>query len=296
MQYDDETLRRLQLAELDVLIAIDGVCRQHGIAYFLDSGTALGARRHGGFIPWDDDIDIGMPRDDYERFLEVAPAALGDAYTVADPQTDHRMAGLFAKVWKKGTKFFTEETIEAGIDQGIFVDVFPYDRVASGAQDRKKQLSACLRWQSLSYLYHSSAITVPHKGVLGACELAGCKMAHALTRAATNPQVIRKKFTAAATSARTDSASSDFASMNYVRSGVFPESVLLPTVEISFEGHMFPAPAKIEAFLEILYGKTWNELPPVAQRRNHAPKELDFGDWEFCDAEFGSRGILEAGK
>ncbi len=278
MQYDDETLRRLQLAELDILIAIDGVCRDHGIAYFLDSGTALGARRHCGFIPWDDDIDIGMPRDDYERFLEVAPSAFGSAYTVADPANDDRMAGLFAKVWKNGTKFFTEETIDAGIDQGIFVDVFPYDRAAADPAARKSQLSTCLKLQSMSYLYHSGAINVPHGGVLGACEAAGCKVAHAVTKVVTSPQAIRRKFTAAATSARDDAASSDFACMNYVRQGIFPESVLFPPVPVSFEGHLFPAPAKLEDYLGILYGETWSELPPEDQRRNHAPVELSFGE------------------
>ena len=76
MQYEQNTLRRLQIAELGILEAIDRVCRENGIMYFIDSGTVLGARRHGGFIPWDDDIDLGMPRDDFERFLEVAPEAL----------------------------------------------------------------------------------------------------------------------------------------------------------------------------------------------------------------------------
>ena len=80
MQYEQATLRRLQMMELEILEAIDSVCREHGITYFLDSGTVLGARRHGGFIPWDDDIDLGMPREDYERFLEVAPVALGEGF------------------------------------------------------------------------------------------------------------------------------------------------------------------------------------------------------------------------
>ena len=80
MQYEQNTLRRLQIAELGILEAIDHVCRENGIMYFIDSGTVLGARRHGGFIPWDDDIDLGMPRDDFERFLEVAPEALGERF------------------------------------------------------------------------------------------------------------------------------------------------------------------------------------------------------------------------
>ena len=79
MQYDQQVLRRLQLTEMGMLEDIDRVCREHNITYFLDAGTLLGARRHGGFIPWDDDVDLGMPRDDYERFLQEAPEALGDA-------------------------------------------------------------------------------------------------------------------------------------------------------------------------------------------------------------------------
>ncbi|WP_304597434.1 LicD family protein, partial [Adlercreutzia caecimuris] len=72
MQYDPDDLRQLQLVELEVLLAIDELCARYDIPYFLDSGSALGAMRHGGFIPWDDDIDIGMLREDYERFVAVA--------------------------------------------------------------------------------------------------------------------------------------------------------------------------------------------------------------------------------
>lgn len=278
MQYDDETLRRLQLAELDILIAIDKVCRERNITYFLDSGTALGARRHAGFIPWDDDIDIAMPREDYERFLAIAQEALGDEYVVADPNEDDRLAGLFAKVWKRGTKFFTDETIEAGVDQGIFVDVFPYDRVFADPAHAKKQLKDCLFWQSISYLYHSKAINVPHKGALGAIEKLGCRAVHAVASKAVSPQVIGERFAKAATAARDDDQARELACMNYVNSGSYPIEILLPPVDVYFEGHAFPGPADMDAYLEHLYGKTWSELPPVENRRNHAPRELDFGE------------------
>ena len=124
MQYEQNTLRRLQIAELGILEAIDRVCRENGIMYFIDSGTVLGARRHGGFIPWDDDIDLGMPRDDFERFLEVAPEALGERFCVTCSRTNPHQAALFGKVMLAGTRFVTDETEEAGFKQGVFVDIF----------------------------------------------------------------------------------------------------------------------------------------------------------------------------
>ena len=91
------------------------MCRENGIMYFIDSGTVLGARRHGGFIPWDDDIDLGMPRDDFERFLEAAPEALGERFCVTCSRTNPHQAALFGKVMLAGTRFVTDETEEGRI-------------------------------------------------------------------------------------------------------------------------------------------------------------------------------------
>ena len=85
MKYRPDVLKALQEAELEILCTIDALCREEGIAYFLDGGTALGAVRHNGFIPWDDDIDIGMLRPEYDRFIERARIALPDAYELVVP-------------------------------------------------------------------------------------------------------------------------------------------------------------------------------------------------------------------
>ena len=75
---DGTTLRKMQLRILDILVEIDRICRKHDIKYWIDFGSLLGAVRHGGFIPWDDDIDVAMPSEDYQRFLEIAPKELVD--------------------------------------------------------------------------------------------------------------------------------------------------------------------------------------------------------------------------
>ena len=81
-------LLRIQETELEILIKFDEVCRESGLEYFLDAGTLLGAVRHGGFIPWDDDIDVGMPRRDYDKFLEIGQKRLGDSFFLQSRETD----------------------------------------------------------------------------------------------------------------------------------------------------------------------------------------------------------------
>lgn len=77
---DNEILRKVQLAQLDMAKEVKRICNKYNINYFMDSGTLLGAVRHKGFIPWDDDLDFGMLREDYEKFLKVAPTELNSKY------------------------------------------------------------------------------------------------------------------------------------------------------------------------------------------------------------------------
>lgn len=277
MQYEQDILRHLQLAELEILKDIDRVCREYDIAYWLDSGTVLGARRHGGFIPWDDDIDLGMPRDDYERFLEVAPAALGNRFRATCSRSNPHQAALFAKVMLKGTRFVTDETEEAGFDQGVFVDIFPYDAVCAEPAAAKRQRRRCVMWQSLSYLYHSKHIVVPHKGALGVVEKIACRLAHRIARVVLSPERINRGFDKAAMIAKDDPKSDMLMASSYAAIEPYPKSMLLPPGTIEFEGKEFFAPADVEGYLRTQYGRTWNQLPPEDQRRNHAPKELDLG-------------------
>lgn len=277
MQYEQEVLRRLQMVELEILEAVDSVCREYGITYFLDSGTVLGARRHGGFIPWDDDIDLGMPREDYERFLEVAPAALGERFCVTCSRTNPRQAALFAKVMLAGTRFVTDETEEAGFDQGVFVDIFPYDAVCAESDAAKWQRKRCMMWQSISYLYHSKHIVVPHKGAMGTIEAIVCRVGHYAVRALFSPERINRGFDKVAMIAKDDSRSDMLMASSYAATEPFPKSMLLPPSVICFEGKEFFAPADVEGYLHTQYGQTWNQLPPEDQRRNHAPKELYLG-------------------
>lgn len=88
-QFKQQQLRTCQLKQLGILEEIDRICRKHNISYWLDGGSLLGAVRHGGFIPWDDDIDIAMPQDDARRFAEVAPKELPSTLRLQTPDTEN---------------------------------------------------------------------------------------------------------------------------------------------------------------------------------------------------------------
>ena len=148
-------LRELQLVELEILLEVDRVCRENGIEYFLDGGTALGAVRHGGFIPWDDDIDIGMTRENYEKFLEIAPEKLKNDYFLQTRKTDKKAPYMYAKVRKNGTVFMEWNKRNLDMHHGIYIDIFPYDNVPDDIKERNEYLAKCGRLYRL-YLLRST--------------------------------------------------------------------------------------------------------------------------------------------
>lgn len=120
-------LRQCQLAELYILDVFVEICEKYNLRYFLDAGTLLGAARHGGFIPWDDDIDVGMPREDYDRFLKIAAKVLPDNLLVT-PSKEYEGVGSFAKIYDRSS-FFCERDSCAQEPCGIFIDIFPYEEI-----------------------------------------------------------------------------------------------------------------------------------------------------------------------
>lgn len=133
---DKVTLRKVQLEQLCIAKEIKRVCDENGIQYFLDAGTLLGAVRHHGFIPWDDDLDIGMKRDEYERFCKIAPKALHKEFYWQEWRNDKEYALPFGKVRKRNT-IYIEERSHILTENGFYVDVFPYDYAPTDENKRK---------------------------------------------------------------------------------------------------------------------------------------------------------------
>lgn len=127
----DEMLKDIHSIQLEMLKAVDSICKKHNLRYYAIGGTCLGAVRHKGFIPWDDDIDIGMPRTDYNRFLEIAKEELDSDFFLQTYKSDKDYFFSYAKLRNSNTTFIEESLKNLNLNHGIFIDIFPLDGIGN---------------------------------------------------------------------------------------------------------------------------------------------------------------------
>lgn len=145
MKYD---LRKLRLTQLDILKTFDSFCQKNNLKYSLFFGTLLGAVRHKGFIPWDDDLDVCMPRNDYNKLIELWNNSLETkGYILQNKENSPLFTQTYTKIRKDHTTFVETEFEKGLYHHGIYVDVFPMDKIPTGFIKKKIYL-----WKSLKYL------------------------------------------------------------------------------------------------------------------------------------------------
>lgn len=265
-------VRRLQLTQLGIADAVTSLCDAHGIAYVLLGGSALGARRHGGFIPWDDDMDLGMLRADFERFLVIARHQLGAPYHVQHWLSDRHMGVPIAKVRLDGTRLVEAGSRDLGGHKGIAIDIFPFDNMP-GALARPWWLLRLKVYKRL--LRHASGYTVrPLPLPALALDLPLRWLAHRLSPVAIKrrmDRLMRRHAAAPSAEVLCVGGAYDFTKDRLDRRWLTERRAQ------AFEGRRFACPAALDDYLAHMYGD-FLALPPPEQRvGRHAILALDFG-------------------
>jgi len=145
IQYTEETLQKLHEYLYSILGEVVRVCDKLQIPYFLVGGSALGAYFWDGIIPWDDDVDVGFTRDNYNRFLKEAPAELGEQYFLQTMESDPHYPNVLSKLRLKNTLFVEKYYEGFDMHHGIFVDIIPFDKVPSDKEKEREQRNWMVR-------------------------------------------------------------------------------------------------------------------------------------------------------
>ena len=278
-EYDQETLKRVQQAELRLLKDFVSLCEENNLTYFGVDGTAIGAVRHQGFIPWDDDIDIAMPRKDYERFLKIAPEKMSEKYRIVNARINENFPLMTTHIQRKGTVFVHEPMKNLDIPNGIFLDIFPFDNISDDPKKRKKQLIEAFVCSKLQILRSIPHPTLGVRGIKAKIIHAICIVAHGILAGLHIPKrVFARKCDQIAK--RYDKQKTEY--MTYLFDTtptwhICKENEIFPLQQLPFEDMMLNFPNKVHDYLTRQYGD-YMQLPPVEKRKNHYPYKLEFGD------------------
>ena len=255
-------IRPLQLRMLKVMEALDKTCREHGLQYGIFNGSLLGAVRHGGFIPWDDDMDICMPRHDYERFIAHSREWLPEPYEFVCAENDPCYPLPFGKVQDASTTLI--ERLHLSYLGGIYVDVFPLDAVPEGWLSRHLQFWRYgLLAQALYWIHRD-----PYRHGRGPSSWVPL-----LTRRLTSMDSLQRKI-------RKLLLKYDYASATLVNDyseglhGVMPKAVHATFAPYQFEGKTLMGIKDSDRYLTQIYGD-YMKIPDGDHQRQHNFHVLD---------------------
>lgn len=255
------SLEEMKQIEVDILISIDSFCKKNNLSYALGYGTLIGAVRHHGFIPWDDDIDIFMPRPDYDRFIELYQDA---AYKLLCMEHGNYYR-TYAKVYDSRT--IIENTNNQ--DMGVFVDVIPIDGLPANKKDAQRYLSKMVKMRRWMYKMIDTCIYGKTKSPVRSLFFHLFGFFYPVSRLISLYNKRSKKYL--------------FYDSEYVAgfavgadNWLFKREYVEGRTELPFEGHLFQAPLNYDKFLRAVYGD-YMQLPPEEER---VPKHSYLAFWK----------------
>lgn len=251
----------LKQIQFDVLKQVHKFCKENGIRYYLAYGTLLGAVRHKGYIPWDDDIDIVMPREDYMQFIETFQS---ERYKIYSPENNAKCVFTFAKIFDNNTVLKEQTNLPIDVTLGINIDLFPLEKISNKteANDICKKIQRYFKLYVLKKIFLYSDMEVYKKIILYVCQ----NVLQCITF-----QKLVNKICAVA---QKDTMLTEYEYIGqlvfpvYGSKGILPKDIFSKTIKLEFEGEKFDAPVGYDAYLKAYYGD-YMQLPPIEKRVTH---------------------------
>ncbi|NLJ57895.1 MAG: LicD family protein [Tissierellia bacterium] len=264
-EINSNVLRKVQLVQLEILNEFDRICKMNNLPYQLFSGSLLGAVRHKGFIPWDDDVDVCMLRKDYNRFLKICREELDESYFLQTHETDKEYIHSFARIRKNNTFALQHYYSNVDMHHGIFIDVFPLDNILPNTILGKLQYFAIYILRKLKFIkikaLHSNNIYKKIVERILYYLLKPFKM-NTINKIETKIACMfenrNTKFSTCLTEGEKDV---------YYRY-IVENDEFYDIVQMEFEGHLFPAPRDYHKILTRNFND-YMSLPPIEERKPH---------------------------
>lgn len=260
-------LRKVQLRLLDILVEIDKVCRRHNIDYWLDSGTLLGAVRHGGFIPWDDDVDICVCRKDYKRLRSVLMSELPEYLVFADWKTDENFFDKCGRVIDRRSRY-NHPMLRFQKEKGLVVDIIIVEKTLPWIKKIVDPVYGPIFRQVHNFgkpLYKSNFKRLFNKSISTVLY----PLALALLYLGRSVSLVSRS------SVFMHTYGSMFKSVRF-------EKDIFPLSEVMFEGKIFLAPRNTDSYLKNVYGN-YMILPPIDKRVSHEGVNYYISDSVICE-------------
>ena len=260
---DRETLRQLQQKELESLIYFDKFCKEYELKYFLLGGCVIGAIRHNGFIPWDDDIDVMKPRRDYERMLRLWKTyESNERFLMLNTDGDTFTGNCFATLVDTSATMVKENQKDIDVPHGIVTDVFPLDGCPDGKLQRYMQY-----YHAMMYSLYMTEVVPTNHGMF--VKLIGSILLKLVPSRQRRTKIWKKherKMTRY--SFNTHEKCTELCAGPHYMTNEYPQRAFADVIYHDFEGMQFPIPQGYDTYLKMAFGN-YMELPPEDKQVPH---------------------------
>ena len=276
MGYNEEDLKKLHQVLKEICAEIVRVCEENGIEYFIQGGTAMGAHFFNDIMPWDDDMDLGMTMENYRKFIELAPSKLQKGFTLQVFETEPDTPFYFAKVRKDDTLFVEELYRNLNIHHGIYVDIFPYNKVPDCnicevlQREQVRFLINCFISKSIWVWKHLSKQA---ESCMFDKSLLSCLLIKCYSTLFTKRQLHRQMLRAMT---RHDKGQHKYYNIVRMPKDQIEVAAIEHPVTVNMGGLNVKCPANVEDYLRHHYGQNIQKWPAPHLRVNHAPMTLKF--------------------